>query len=404
MKQYQIAPDDNSVAVLEHYKLVMKDLGVSLYGSPGSDEITVPEGYESPYLFAKLMRQAVDDDRAEVYLTSSVYWCTNPAGFVAFGVPAQMDPKFHVPDDAAELKEYVELIKIPSVTFLMGSSADNTKAYSNEHPQHVVTVPSFLMGRYPVTQYQYKKVMGNNPSRFKGANRPVECVSWNEAVEFCQKLSEQSGKNYRLPTEAEWEHACRAGTTTSYFFGESLAKTQANYDYGSDSTTDVGSFPANDFGLYDMHGNVWEWCLDHWHDNYQGAPTDGSAWITDGDSNKRILRGGDLGICRSALRDRGNPGGRDCGVGFRVVCEIEATKSVDVTQLAEMITIMQSCLEDMTEKYNDASTHISELNREIDRYKAVKNTMQTALNSMILAKQQIDAEKSFLMGSRKGEA
>jgi formylglycine-generating enzyme required for sulfatase activity len=235
-----------------------------------------------------------------------------------------MDPKFHVPDDAAELKEYIELIKIPSVTFLMGSSADNTKAYSNEHPQHVVTIPSFLMGRYPVTQYQYKKVMGNNPSRFKGANRPVETVSWNEAVEFCQKLSEQSGKNYRLPTEAEWEHACRAGTTTSYFFGESLAKTQANYDYGSDSTTDVGSFQANDFGLYDMHGNVWEWCLDHWHDNYQGAPTNGSAWITDGDSNKRILRGGSWSsvseFCRSANRHRHDPDDRFSDDGFRVVC------------------------------------------------------------------------------------
>jgi formylglycine-generating enzyme required for sulfatase activity len=235
-----------------------------------------------------------------------------------------MDPKFHVPDDAAELKEYIELIKIPSVTFLMGSSADNTKAYSNEHPRHVVTVPSFLMGRYPVTQYQYKKVMGNNPSRFNGANRPVETVSWNEAVEFCQKLSEQSGKNYRLPTEAEWEHACRAGTTTSYFFGESLAKTQANYGYGYNSTTDVGSFPANDFGLYDMHGNVWEWCLDHWHDNYQGAPTDGSAWTTAGDSNKRILRGGSWSsvseFCRSANRYRHDPGDRFSDDGFRVVC------------------------------------------------------------------------------------
>jgi formylglycine-generating enzyme required for sulfatase activity len=204
----------------------------------------------------------------------------------------------------------------------MGSLSEEW-GWSCEGPQHEVAVPAFAMGKFEVTQAQYEAVMGNNPSSFKGANRPVESVSWNQAVEFCQKLSEQSGENYRLPSEAEWEYACRAGTKTSFFFGESLAKKKANFD--SDSTTDVGSFPPNDFGLYDMHGNVWEWCLDHWHDNYQGAPTDGSAWAADGKSKRRVIRGGSwIGYpwyCRSAFRYWDYPGEWDYVVGFRVVCE-----------------------------------------------------------------------------------
>ena len=215
----------------------------------------------------------------------------------------------------------IEMVQIPSETFLMGSAK---RRYRNAHPQHEVTVPSFLMGKFPVTQAQYEAVMGNNPSFFKGPNRPVECVSWNQAVEFCRKLSEQSGDAYRLPSEAEWEYACRAGTNTLYSFGDSLAQTQANY--GSDSTTDVGSFSANDFGLYDMHGNVWEWCLDHWHDNYQGAPTDGSAWTTGGCSNARILRGGSWYLyttdCRSDYRNWFDLDVQYSMIGFRVVCEM----------------------------------------------------------------------------------
>jgi len=212
----------------------------------------------------------------------------------------------------------VEMVEIPGGTFLMGSPDSDMEAYDNEKPQREVTVPAFAMGKFEVTQAQYEAVMGNNPSAFKGANRPVETVSWIEAVEFCQKL----GKNYRLPTEAEWEFACRAGTTTTYFFGESLAKTQANYY--SDSTTDVGSFSANDFGLYDMHGNVWEWCLDNYHENYKGAPTDGTAWTTTGDSKLAMLRGGSWGCnpryCRSAYRGRLEPDYQNGSIGFRVVC------------------------------------------------------------------------------------
>jgi hypothetical protein len=295
----------------------------------------------------------------------------------------------------------IEMVEIPGGTFLMGSRVGEAWDCDDERPPHEVTVPAFAMGKFAVTQSQYESVMGNNPSHFKGANRPVECVSWNEAVEFCQKLSEQSGEAYRLPSEAEWEYACRAGTTTPYYFGDSLAKTQANY--GSESTTDVGSFSANDFGLYDMHGNVWEWCLDTWHDNYICAPTDGTAWTTEGNSKLAMLRGGswgsDPGPCRSACRVGDKPDVQDNFIGFRVVCEIEEpnkmTKSGDVTDLDEMIATVTAYLEDITGKCNAASNRISQLNREIDRYKAAKNTMQTALNSMVLAKRQIEAGKSF---------
>jgi formylglycine-generating enzyme required for sulfatase activity len=144
------------------------------------------------------------------------------------------------------------------------------------------------MKKFEVTQEQYQQIMGSNPSNFKGAKRPVEKVSWNDAVEFCKKLSQKTRHKYRLPSEAEWEYACRAGTTTPFHFGETITTELTNYDgdytYASGlkgkyrkQTTEVGTFPPNAFGLYDMHGNVWEWCQDTWHDSYKGAPTDGSA-------------------------------------------------------------------------------------------------------------------------------
>jgi formylglycine-generating enzyme required for sulfatase activity len=164
----------------------------------------------------------------------------------------------------------------------------------------------------------------------------VERVTWHDAIEFCARLSKQTGREYRLPSEAEWEYACRAGTTTPFHFGETITTDLANYDgtrtYGSGpngqyrkQTTEVGSFKvANAFGLYDMHGNVWEWCLDHWHENYNGAPADGSAWVTGGNASRRVLRGGSWnngpGNCRSAHRSRFEPGNRDSNLGFRVVC------------------------------------------------------------------------------------
>ncbi|TAE97429.1 MAG: protein kinase, partial [Oscillatoriales cyanobacterium] len=216
----------------------------------------------------------------------------------------------------------IDMIAIPGGSFVMGSPSTESGRQNDEGPQRTVTVAPFFMGKYEVTQAQYQAVMGNNPSNFKGAKRPVEQVSWNEAVEFCRKLTQKTGKSYRLPSEAEWEYACRAGTTTPFYFGDTITPDLVNYDgnnpYGAapkglyrQQTTDVGSFPPNSFGLYDMHGNVWEWCSDKWHDNYSGAPTDGSSWET-GTDNNRVLRGGswnnDAVGCRSAYRN-GNSAG-----------------------------------------------------------------------------------------------
>ena len=179
------------------------------------------------------------------------------------------------------------------------------------------------MGKYPITQAQYQQVMSKNPSSFKGDDRPVECVSWDEAVEFCQRLSKQTGKEYRLPSEAEWEYACRAGTTTSYYFGENITDKLANYYENVGETTSVGQFPPNAFGLYDMHGNVWEWCEDDWHKDYENAPTYGSAWVL-GASNNKVLRSGSWNsyslVCRSAFRSISGRGNRVNVIGLRVVC------------------------------------------------------------------------------------
>jgi formylglycine-generating enzyme required for sulfatase activity len=158
------------------------------------------------------------------------------------------------------------------------------------------------MGKYPITQIQWKALRESHSSKFKGAKRPVENIFWHEAGEFCHDLSRMTGRYYRLPSEAEWEYACRAGTTTPFYFGETITTDLANYS--GTETTDVGSFPPNAFGLYDMHGNVWEWCADHPHRNYDGAPTDGSAWISAG--AKHMVRGGawnsDRSWCASASR------------------------------------------------------------------------------------------------------
>jgi formylglycine-generating enzyme required for sulfatase activity len=196
----------------------------------------------------------------------------------------------------------LEMVSIPRGTFMMGSPKTEKERSGSEGPQHRVTIQPFWMGKYPITQRQWQAVMGNNPSKFKGDNRPVEMVSWHDVVEFCQRLSEKTGKTYRLPSEAEWEYACRAGTTTPFYFGETITTDLVNYDgdypYAAGpkgiyrkQTTEVGIFPPNAFGLYDMHGNVWEWCADPCHDNYQGAPTDGSVW-QEGKSSLFVLRGG----------------------------------------------------------------------------------------------------------------
>ncbi|MGC1309901.1 MAG: SUMF1/EgtB/PvdO family nonheme iron enzyme [Phormidesmis sp.] len=237
----------------------------------------------------------------------------------------------------------LDLVVIPGGAFQMGSPAG--QGDDDEKPQHRVTVKPFLMGRYQVTQAQWRVVaalpkaardLNADPSKCKGSSRPVEYVSWDDAVEFCQRLSQRTGREYRLPSEAEWEYACRANTTTPFHFGETLTSELANYDanytYGSGpkgkyrkETTNVGSFSANAFGLHDMHGNVYEWCLDHWHENYAGAPVDGSAWLSADEGNEsRLLRGGSWNIypgnCRSANRSWDARDNRYFSFGFRVVC------------------------------------------------------------------------------------
>ncbi|MEM8502286.1 MAG: SUMF1/EgtB/PvdO family nonheme iron enzyme [Cyanobacteria bacterium P01_D01_bin.1] len=259
----------------------------------------------------------------------------------------------------------LDLMRLPSGTFIMGSPAteagrDVYKVWENlagidvEGPQHRVEVAAFWMGKYAVTQVHWCAVaalpkierdLNHDPAEFKGDERPVEQVSWDDATEFCRRLSKHSGRTYRLPREAEWEYACRAGTTTPFHFGSTITPELSNYaavdyeyegykfsaSYGEGpkgayrkQTTDVGSFPANAFGLYDMHGNVWEWCEDHWHNSYKGAPIDGSSWKSSDIDAYRLRRGGSWNInpvnCRSAYRGRNPCGIRGNGIGFRVVC------------------------------------------------------------------------------------
>lgn len=214
---------------------------------------------------------------------------------------------------------------------MMGASEKEEGSWDRERPQHHVIIAPFLVSQFAVTQTQWAAIMESNPSQFKGANRPVEHITWNKAVDFCQKLSQKSGKDYRLPSEAEWEYACRDGTSTPFHCGETITPALANFnDTSQDSeekdrqqTTEVGSFSPNGFGLYDMHGNVWELCLDTWHENYEGAPTDGSAWF-DHHSKYHVARGGSYvsgpRLCRCANRGRSPIAGLI--QGFRVVCSI----------------------------------------------------------------------------------
>jgi len=280
------------------------------------------------------------------------------------------------------------LLWIPPGRFWMGSPESEPERRDSEGPQHLVQVPGSFISQTPITQAQWREVAGwrerpgeswgrelePEPSFFQASphpkavawdeatfsllpgeassdQRPVENVSWHDAMEFCNRLSQRTGRHYTLPSEAQWEYACRAGTTTPFHFGATITSELANYD-GSYSyangpkgeyrkqTTPVGMFPANAWGLQDMHGNVWEWCLDEWHATYEGAPEDGSAWVTRSESNQtatnkmendtrsdeniRLLRGGSWlnypRNCRSANRNHGLPVNANNDVGFRVVC------------------------------------------------------------------------------------
>jgi formylglycine-generating enzyme required for sulfatase activity len=230
----------------------------------------------------------------------------------------------------------------------MGSPSSEPERFNEEGPQHQVTVSAFYMGKYQVTQAEFEAVMGTNPSNFKGANLPVNMVHWSEAVEYCNRLSQQEGltqaysisgssvtcdwnaSGYRLPTEAEWEYACRAGTTTPFSTGNNITTDQANYNgdypYNNNATgiyrittTPVGSFAPNPWGLYDTHGNLFEWCWD-WYGSYSSGAQNNPRGPVSG--VVRISRGGswsDTGtVLRSAYRGVINPSGRLNFLGFRV--------------------------------------------------------------------------------------
>jgi formylglycine-generating enzyme required for sulfatase activity len=254
----------------------------------------------------------------------------------------------------------LDMVEVPAGTFWMGSSVtDWGKAslelfadpqdmssridWAREAPRHQVKIGGFFMGRYEVTREQWLAV-----SRLPKVNRaltrfveeimsgdnstlPVHVVPWDEAVEFCERLTKKSGIRYRLPTEAEWEYACRAGTTTAYHFGTTVTPQLATYNYkerpGEPRLTPVGGKGvANNFGLYDMHGNVAEWCLDPAHVNYKGAPDDGRVWTDGGDWHRHILRGGSFlwsaQSCRSAARYFAHDKVSASGFGFRVAAEM----------------------------------------------------------------------------------
>jgi formylglycine-generating enzyme required for sulfatase activity len=277
-------------------------------------------------------------------------------------------------EDLPGAESFLTLLWIPPGRFWMGSPPTEPEHRESESPLHLVQLQGFFMGQTPTTQAQWREVAGwqeqpgekwgrqlkMDPSRFQSKetqgenkvrllagenntdNRPVEQVSWLDAMEFCSRLSQRTGRNYTLPSDAQWEYACRAGTTTPFHFGDTISPELANYDgnhsYADgpkglyrEQTTPVGLFPANAWGLMDMHGNVNEWCLDEWHESYEGAPTDGGAWADGAEAEKskekektRLLRGGSWNYrplgCRSGSRNLDWPFDGLGILGFRVVC------------------------------------------------------------------------------------
>ncbi len=242
----------------------------------------------------------------------------------------------------------LEMVKIPSGQFQMGSPENGYP--SEEKPQHSVKIPSFWMGKYLITQEQWRIVaemdivsqdLNPNPSNFPGDKLPVEKVSWYDAMEFCARISLHTGLKYRLPSEAEWEYACRSKTKTPWFFGSLLGSKYARFGDPQGRTVSVGNFPPNQFGIYDMHGNTWEWCADTWHENYENAPNNGNVWDENhqeinyyqntnenlvellNDDRWRVVRGGSWADsqeqCRSAFRIDQSPNASGNTLGLRVV-------------------------------------------------------------------------------------
>jgi formylglycine-generating enzyme required for sulfatase activity len=263
---------------------------------------------------------------------------TESSGFLGLGTKTQVEldrkrsKSQYIRENIGNGVE-IELVQIPAGKFMMGESS----------AAHAVYLQEFWMGKYVVTQKQWQAVMGNNPANFKGENLPVELVSWHDVMDFCEKVSKSTEKKFRLPTEAEWEYACRAGTNTPFHCGETITTNLVNYDgsrpYGKapkgqyrQKTVDVDSFYPNQWGLYQMHGNVWEWCLDDWHDNYSAKPVrlkqNGNEPWGDVNTSKNgncshVVRGGawiyNAGSCRSDYRNHLDAVIRHSDLCFRVV-------------------------------------------------------------------------------------
>lgn len=226
---------------------------------------------------------------------------------------------------------FLDMALIPAGTFLMGSP--HVKGHRDEEPQHFVNVGAFYLSQTTVTQAQWKAVMKRlHPCRGQGPGSPVDRVSWFDAQKFCERLSGLSGRDYRLPSEAEWEYACRAGTSTDFSCGNMITTDLANYvglHAYQDGPTGIyrhgpipaKRFPPNRFGLFDMHGNLDEWCADTWHEDYTGAPLNGEPWIRGG-TQERVIRGGSWhdppGLCRSSARLKLSPSEGEDFMGLRV--------------------------------------------------------------------------------------
>lgn len=252
--------------------------------------------------------------------------------------PVPKDPD-ELPTPGASIRDVLqggqqgpEMVFVPGGTFLMGSPWSEAGARPVEHPQHEVNVQPFLLGRYPVTFQEYD-VFANETGKQRPsdatwgrADRPVINVSWHDAQAYVEWLSQQTGHAYQLPREAQWEYAARAGTRSAYWWGDEISTSKVQYRSGQgewkEMTAPVGSFEANPFGLFDMHGNVWEWATDCWNDSYDSAPTDGSAWET-GDCSRRVVRGGSwfntAEFLRSAVRVKFAPDAALNRLGFRLL-------------------------------------------------------------------------------------
>ncbi|MDB9403844.1 SUMF1/EgtB/PvdO family nonheme iron enzyme [Microcystis sp. CS-574] len=338
------------------------------------------EAANKSFLNREKLRNLLENEKEKPQIRLSASWLlkqwgeevpiwtaeVNKQGNIALSIIAENDLPTTVIEEL-ESGINLEMLEIPGGEFWMGSREGEEGAYPNERQPHKVKISTFLISRDAITQSYWWVVASSfpkveldlnpDPSQFKGdLRRPVESITWYEAVEFCQRLSRWSlekgqGYQYRLPSEAEWEYACRSVISEEsiqnlkskiqnpayppYHFGQKIDPALANYaETARGRTTPVGRFQAaNSYGLYDMHGNVWEWCADHWHDSYEGAPDDGSAWLSENENNYRLLRGGSWSYnpqhCRSATRHRNYPVSRTYNIGLRVVASSRTVYSVN---------------------------------------------------------------------------